>query len=120
MKSHYFFVSENNHILMTVSGEYDFADFKTYLKIIYAKCEQEGIFNMLLNALDVEGVDIPTIERYFLGFEAAEQLTAKIKLAIVWHREFINHFGESVAVNEGGNVGVFSSYELASDWLING
>jgi len=120
MKSNYFFVKENNHIVMTVSGEYDFDDFKTYLKIIYAKCEQEKIFKMLLNALDVEGIDIPTLERYFLGVEVAEQLTYKIKLAVVWHSEYINYLGETVAVNRGGNVGVFGKADQAMAWLVTG
>jgi hypothetical protein len=120
MKSNYFFVGENNHIVMTVSGDYDFDDFKTYLKIIHAKCEQEGIFKMLLNALDVEGIDIPTLERYFLGVEAADQLTYRVKLAVAWHREYINYFMETVAVNRGGNVGVFGSSEQALEWLLNG
>jgi len=103
---------------MTVSGEYDFEDFKTYLKIIYAKCEVEGIFKVNMNILSVKGIDIPTLERYFLGVEAAEQLKFKVKLSIVWHSEYLNHFGESVAKNRGGQVGVFGNSDSALKWLL--
>ena len=119
MKSHYFFETKDNYIQMTVSGEYDFDDFKTYLKIIYAKCENEGISKMILNCLDVEGIDIPTLERYFLGVEVAEQLTDKIKLAVVWHIEYTNYLGQAVAVNRGGNVSVFETNETALEWLLH-
>ena len=118
MKSHFFFEKESNHIKMVVSGEYDFDDFKTYLKIIYAKCENEGIFKIVLDALGVEGIDVPTLERYFLGVEVADQLTGKIKLAVVWHVEYTNYLAQEIAVNRGGNISVFANIKTALDWLL--
>ena len=118
MKSHYYFENENGHLCMHISGEYDFDDFKNYLKIIYAKCESEGIYRMLFNALGVAGIDISTIERYFLGVEAAEQLHFKVKLAVVWQKEYITHFGETVAVNRGALVKVFDNVVEARKWLL--
>lgn len=118
MKSNYAFRNENNHLTITLSGEYDFDDFLIYLKIIYAKCESEANFKMLLNALEVKGIDVPTLERYLLGVEAAALLNYKVKLAVVWHKEYTNHFGEMVANNRGGQVGVFGSAEPALKWLL--
>ncbi len=118
MKSHYIFTNENDHLKMTLSGDYDFEDFVIYLKIIYAKCENEGNYKMLLDALGVEGIDIPTIERYYMGIEAAEQLNNKVKLAVVWHKEYVTYLGETVAVNRGANVSVFSSNDSAVKWLL--
>ena len=118
MKSHYIFTNENDHLKMILSGDYDFEDFVIYLKIIYAKCENEGNYKMLLDALGVEGIDIPTIERYYMGIEAAEQLNNKVKLAVVWHKEYVTYLGETVAVNRGANVGVFSSNDSAVKWLL--
>jgi hypothetical protein len=117
MKSNFIFEKENNYIRMVVSGEYDFDDFKTYLKIIHAKCENEGIYKIVLDALGVEGIDIPTLERYFIGVEVANQLTGKIKLAVVWHKEYTNYLAREIAVTRGGNVSVFGSIESAIDWL---
>lgn len=118
MKSHYIYTNENDHLKMILSGDYDFEDFVIYLKIIYAKCENEGNYKMLLDALGVEGIDIPTIERYYMGIEAAEQLNNKVKLAVVWHKEYVTYLGETVAVNRGANVGVFSSNDSAVKWLL--
>ncbi len=120
MKSNFYFEKESTHLCMTVSGEYDFPDFVDYLKIIYAKCEEEGNFRMLLNILGVEGIDVPTLERYFLGIEAAEQLKYKVKLAVVWHAEFTNYLTETVATNRGAYIKVFGSTEPALAWLTNG
>lgn len=120
MKSNHLFTDEKDHLKITLSGEYDFDDFVIYLKIIYAKCENEGNYKMLLDALDVEGIDIPTIERYYMGIEAAEQLNYKVKLAVVWHNEYVNYFWETVAINRGANVGVFGSTQLAIKWLLYG
>lgn len=119
MKSHFLFEREEKHLCIKVSGEYDFDDFITYLKIIYAKCENERIFNMLLNILEVEGIDVPILERYFLGVEVADQLSSKIKLAVVWHKEYTNYLAQSVALNEGGNIAVFGTVEPALNWLLN-
>jgi hypothetical protein len=116
MKSHFFFVKENNFIRMVVSGEYDFDDFKTYLKIIYAKCENEGVYKIVLDALEI---DIPTLERYFLGVEVTEQLHNRIKLAVVWHKEYTTHLALAVAVNEGGEICVFGNKEKALEWLLS-
>jgi hypothetical protein len=118
MKSNYFFENKEGYLNITLSGDYDFDDFKTYVKIIYAKCELEGIFKMNMNCMDIEGIDVPTIERYFLGVEAAEQLNYKVKLSLVWHKEYLNHFGETVANNRGAQVGVFGNTESAIKWLL--
>lgn len=119
MKSHFYFEKEDNYIHMVVTGEYDFDDFKTYIKIIYAKCATEGVFKMLLDALEVKGIEVPILERYFLGIEVVEQLSSKIKLAVVWHREYTNYLAQIVAVNRGGNIRVFGSAEPAINWLLN-
>lgn len=119
MKSHFFFEKEDTHIRMAVTGEYEFNDFKDYLKIIRAKCENEGVFNMVLDALAVEGIDVPTLERCFLGVEVADQLGSKIKLAVVWHQEYTNYIAQAVAENRGGNINVFGTSEAALKWLLS-
>jgi D-ribose pyranose/furanose isomerase RbsD len=104
---------------MVVSGEYDFEDFKTYIKIIHAKCETEGIFKILMDILAVKGIDVSTLERYFLGVEVAERLSNRIKLAVVWHQEYTNYITQIVAVNRGGNISVFANTDAALNWLSN-
>jgi len=120
MKSTYVIKRVADHLYMTVSGEYDLQDFKSYVRIIRDTCEQEQIFKTIMNTLDIKGIDVPTIERYFMGVEVAEQLSFRIKLAIVWHKEYTNYIGEIVAINRGGNVGVFANDEAAMKWLIHG
>lgn len=118
MMSTYHFEKKSGYLYMTCSGEYDLDDFITYLKIIYDRCENEGIYKILMNCMGIKGIDIPTIERYLMGVEAAEQLRYKVKLAFVWHAEYLNHIGEMVAVNRGAKVGVFSTITSAANWLL--
>jgi hypothetical protein len=120
MKSTYIIERVNDYLYLTVSGEYDFADFEAYIKIIHERCEEGMIYKILFDAFNVKGIDIPTMERYFLGIEVAEHLAYRIKLAVVWHKEFINHFGETVAKNRGADIGVFGNMEAALQWLIPG
>ena len=103
---------------MTISGEYDFLEFKSYLKIIHAKCLEEEVSKILFDARDVLSIDIKTMERYFLGTEAAEILQYKIKIAVVWENEYTNYFFETVAINRGANVKIFGNIEPATNWLL--
>ena len=94
-------------------------DFLTYPGIIKAECEKEKTYQVLVDALDVKGSDIDTMERFFLGEEIAKTLGAKIKLAVVWPDKHITKFVEIVALNRGGNISVVSDLEKAKKWLLN-
>ena len=118
MKSNYAFEKKDDHLYMTISGEYDFHDFKLYLDIIRDKCEEDKIYKVLFDAMKVEGIDIPAMERYFLGIGAAELSKYKIKTAVVWHKDYTNYIFETVAVNRGGNVKIFGNFESAVMWLL--
>jgi len=117
MNSDYAIEIKDDYVCMTVSGKYNFQDFKSYTSIVHEKCEQEKIFKVLFDATNVAGINVPALEKYFLGVEVAQVLQYKIKLAVVWHKDFINRFFENVAVNRGGNVCVSDSTQKSLDWL---
>ncbi len=107
-----------NYLYFTLSGEYDKNNFKTYHQKVADACEREKIYNVLINALNVSGTDLPTMDRYFLGESIALLLGPQIKLAVVWPEHHINKFAETVAVNRGAQILVVGDYETAREWLL--
>lgn len=118
MKSKYTIEKKNSYLCITISGEYDKSDFLRYPKIIADACEEQGIFKVLINGLDVAGTDVPTMDRYFIGEDIAITLGSKIKLAVVWPDKHINKFAETVAVNRGSLITVVGKVSKAEAWLM--
>ncbi len=118
MKSELIIEKKANFLYYTLSGEYDKNDFMLYPKMVADDCEKEQIYNVLINALKVNGTNLPTMDRYFLGETIAKLLGPKIKLAVVWPGQHINKFTENVAVNRGTQILVVSEVETAKIWLL--
>ena len=89
-----------------------------YLQIILDTCKNEGMNKVLVDALTLKRTNAPTMDRFFLGQTVAALLGPKIKLAVVWPKEHINKFGETVAVNRGSWINVVGDVETAQNWLL--
>jgi len=87
-------------------------------KIILDECEKEKKYKILINALNVAGTNIPTMDRFFIGEEIAKVIGPKIKIAVVWPEQDIDKFGETVAVNRGGFIRVLGNIASAEKWLV--
>ena len=118
MKSELVIVKKEKFLYYTLSGEYDKNDFMLYPKMVADDCEKENIYNVLINGLKVNGTNVPTMDRFFLGETIANLLGSKIKLAIVWPGEHINKFTENVAVNRGTQLLIVGDFETAKEWLL--
>ncbi|MEO7766016.1 MAG: hypothetical protein ABIS01_01275 [Ferruginibacter sp.] len=118
MKSKYVIEKKSDYLSITISGEYEKADFLYYPKIVADACEQHGVFKVLINGLNIAGTDIPTMDRFFIGEDIAKTLGSKIKLAVVWPDEHINKFIETVAVNRGSFMIVVGKVSEAETWLM--
>lgn len=118
MKSELIIERKANFLYYTLSGEYDKNDFLLYPKMVADACEEEQIYNVLINALKINGTNLPTMDRYFLGETVALLLGPKIKLAVVWPGEHINKFAETVAVNRGTQILVVGDIKTAKEWLL--
>ena len=118
MKSELVIERKSNFLYYTLSGEYEIQDFFSYPAKMVDTCEKEKIFNVLINALNVTGTNLPTMDRYFLGENIAKLLGPKIKLAVAWPGEHIDKFAENVAVNRGTQLLVVGDIETAKEWLL--
>ena len=118
MKSELVIERKANYLYFTLSGEYDKNNFMSYPQKVAEVCEREKIHNVLINALNVSGTNLPTMDRYFLGESIALLLGPKIKLAVIWPNQHINKFVETVAVNRGAQILVVGDIETAKQWLL--
>src|SRR5882724_4448208 len=109
MKSKYSFEKREGYLYLAVLGEYDKTDFLSYPKLIKDECEKEKIYKIIFDGSNVKGTNVPTIDRFFIGEEVANTLGSKIKLAVVWPAEHINKFVETVALNRGAYIWIFSN-----------
>lgn len=119
MKSQYVFEKKENYLLLVLSGEYDKEDFMLYPKIVAEACEKENVARVLVNCLSLKGTDVPTMDRFFVAEHIAGLLGSKVKLAVVWPKEHINKFAETVALNRGSLIKVVDSVETAQQWLLS-
>lgn len=104
---------------LVISGEYDRDEFLSYPKLILEECEKEKIYKIIVDGLKVRGTNAPTMDRFFMGEAIASLLRGKVKLAIVWPKEHINKFAETVAVNRGTSMKVVDTIDAAHEWLLS-
>ena len=102
---------------MIITGEYNSSDFHSYPKTILAECEKERMSKVLVNALEVKGTNISTMDRFFLGEEISKTFGPKIKIAVAWPAQDINKFAETVALNRGAYIRVMGDINSAEKWL---
>lgn len=119
MKNSYSFENKTDYLLMTVSGNYDYWNFVEFPKHILQMCESENVYRVLINGLNVNPEELPVIERFFMAEQAAEILRNRVKLAIVWHKDYIDGFMETVAINRAGLLRIFGNAEAAKIWLLD-
>jgi len=118
MTSQYLFEKKENYLLLIISGAYDKEDFMAYPTLISEECKKEKIDKVLVNGLSLSGTNVPTMDRFFVAENIANILGPKVKIAVVWPKEHINKFAETVAVNRGSLIKVVDSIEAAQNWLL--
>ena len=119
MKSKYSFRKKDDYLYFIISGEYDKMDFLSYPVIIKDECEKENVHKLLIDALNLNGTDTPTMDRFSIGEAIANTFGNKIKMAIAWPGKDINKFFETVAVNRGSRVCVLDNIDAAEKWLLD-
>jgi hypothetical protein len=99
----------------TVSGSFALQPSKDLLDRVAADARHHGADRVLLDFRGVVG-RATTLDRYELGVHAAAHV--KVKIAFVGLPEMIDHLPETVAVNRGANVRVFTDEVGALKWLL--
>ncbi|MFK7757675.1 MAG: hypothetical protein AB8B53_12165 [Flavobacteriales bacterium] len=111
---------DNNFGLMVISleGEFSPKGFMALPEKILEHCKLEDTYNVLINSIEVNYQSLTTMHRFNLGEKFAEELGGKVNLAIVLRSEYLNKFGETVAVNRGLKGFATDSLEEARNWFV--
>lgn len=104
-------------LYMRVTGAYGgvpFAD--NAINLIAERCKAARRWRVLIDLTPMQGA-VSNFDRFMLGQQAAKMWGRRIKVAVITNAETVNRFFENVAVNNGGNVRMFTDREEAVDWL---
>ena len=104
-------------LVLKLSGEYDFQEYMSLSKVILDKCNEELVYNVLVDSLELDYSKMTVVNRFYLGEKFAEVLRSKVNIVIVLSDIYITRFSETVAVNRGLKTKIFSDIESAKEWF---
>ena len=107
----------DGYLVFTVTGQYDFNDFKVLVHAFQDACVRAKAPKALVNIQDVSG-ETPNIDRYNLGQLFAEVWGGVLKAGIIGSRDRINKLFENTAVNRYAQVMVHHDEKTVLDWLL--
>jgi predicted DNA-binding transcriptional regulator AlpA len=118
MKLEYVMEKREGYLYFVITGQLDRKEFSTYAKIVIEACQTQKINKILVNALQMSGTNLTTMERYLIGEKVAEIFPPAIKISVAWPEKDIDKFAETVATNRGGFINVEPDLERAEKWLL--
>ncbi|MGD2034943.1 MAG: hypothetical protein PVF73_07800 [Bacteroidales bacterium] len=109
---------KENYVCMKITGKYNYGKFISYIHIAFSECEDAGFSKIMVDAREVEDANISAMDRFGLGEEIAKVVGRRIQIAVIWPKQYINRFTETVAMNRGGNMRIFGTPEKGEEWLL--
>jgi hypothetical protein len=103
---------DGRHVRFDVAGKWSLPDVFGLIERVREEADTAGLERALIDMSEVTG-PIPNMERFFAGERVAAVVKGRIRLAVVAREEYINRFGENVAINRGARISVLSSEEHA-------
>lgn len=108
---------EQDHIFLKVVGEYTFDQFVEAMERLMKECKKNEKNRVLIDATGLMNM-AKGLNRFFMGEEIAKKLGNKVRLAILLKQEDVDgHFAETVAVNRGARMKVFTKMDEALEWI---
>ncbi len=108
-------IARENHLFVEFSEPYELQTCIDLMQEISEICRRDNITKVLGDIRNMPG-RISAIDRFKLGIAGAD-IIRRARVAIVYRKEDLNWFFETVIVNRGANVRVFDNTEEASKWL---
>ena len=109
-------VPKDQHLEVTFSGDYTFAELQKLVEVIKAAAAEAECDQALLDARQVTG-RMTESEKFFVGTKIAEVFGSRLKAAVVMRPGDVTKMGEMAAVNRGARLLVTESYDEATAWL---
>jgi len=116
---------EDNFVLLLASGKYSLLNANNLFQISIDSALSNNKSKILIDVTDVTG-NIPFFDRFqfsefFAEYKAKHAFREVNKIAVVGQEPIVHDgkFGETVAVNRGLNVRVYTNMNEAMAWLTN-
>jgi hypothetical protein len=106
----------DGYVRFDVAGSWSLSEIFRLIDLVRKETDAAAVDRALVDLREVPG-PIAEMDRFFAGQRVAAVLKNHIRLAVVARAEYINKFGENVAVNRGAQMAVMSSEEHAMTWL---
>ncbi len=106
----------DGYIYVEYDEEYSIQAFVSISKQVFDLCQTENYKKVLVNATQMQG-KVKTLQRFELGMQGALIFRNLIKIAVVYRKEEIDWFAETVSKNRGLNARIFSEMDEAIKWL---
>lgn len=107
----------DKYIKITVTGDNTFAEMKEIMTAIRNLAEENNRKKILIDAVNTP--DVQSMQRFQIGEMGIEIIGRHYKIAVIFNRELIDKFMETVVVNRGGQIRVVGSEPEALDWLLS-
>lgn len=109
----------SDYLIARIDGEWTLDEAKVLVEAIYAEAVRRGFTHILLDMCEALPPDSEMI-RFWTGEHIASIWGNSLKAAAVAKSEFVNRFAETVAINRGANIKVFTDKTAALQWLHGG
>lgn len=106
----------NEYLYVEYSEPYQFNKIVELMYEVITICETESYQKFLVNISNMTG-KVRQIDRFELAMKGVSLFQYKGKYAIVYCKEEINSFAETVGVNRGLNARIFDDMNEAISWL---
>lgn len=108
--------NKGEYLYVKYTKPYELASFIALMKEVADACHQQDVHKVLVDVRGMTG-KIKFAERFQVGEAGAELFRGVAQVGIVYRKEEINWFAETVGVNRGANVRIFAEMEKARKWL---
>lgn len=105
-----------HYIYLEFSEPYTREKFFSISNSVLEICEKENFKKILVNIQNMPG-RILAMERFEMGVQGALLFSHKATIAVVYRKEEIDGFAETVGVNRGLSGRIFSEMDKALEWL---
>lgn len=106
----------DGYIYVEYDEEYSLEVFVSTSREVFNLCQAKSCRKVLVNVTNMPG-KVRTIQRFEIGVQGSLIFRNSIKAAVLYRREEIDWFAETVSKNRGLNAKIFSDMNKALEWL---
>lgn len=106
----------DGYIYVEYDEEYSIEVFVSTSKQVFDLCQKENYKKVLVNVTNMPG-KVRTFQRFEIGVQGSLIFRNLIKVAVLYRKEEIDWFAETVSKNRGLNAKIFSEMNEATEWL---